>query len=127
VSLSARACVLVVYAFSPTFIAATIALVFVGAAYIGVLSGMATVVQLRAPAELRGRIASLYFVALGCVYPIGGAVQGKLAGTFGLRSVHAGGAIVLCVALVLIVVARPAWLRSLDDPEVLQWTPTAAE
>ena len=47
--------------------AATIALV--GGLYIGVLSGLNTVVQLRAQAEYRGRVLSLFFVALGVTYP----------------------------------------------------------
>ena len=64
----------------------------VGAAYVGVLSGLGTVVQLRAPEALRARVLSLYMVALGTVYPLGAVLQGALGDRVGLRAVTAGGA-----------------------------------
>src|SRR5205085_2541453 len=76
---------IVLYATAPSLWTAATALVAVGAAYIGVLSGLMTVVQLRAPDHLRARILSLYMVALGVVYPIGAVIQGKLGDEFGLR------------------------------------------
>src|SRR5207302_3216449 len=76
---------IVLYATAPSLWTAAAALVAVGAAYIGVLSGLMTVVQLRAPDHLRARILSLYMVALGVVYPIGAVIQGKLGDEFGLR------------------------------------------
>jgi hypothetical protein len=57
-------------------------------------------VQLWAPAELRGRILSLYLVALGSVYPIGGLVQGWIADSIGLprtTTLFAGGMLALLV------------------------------
>ena len=78
--------------------------------YIGILSGLGTVVQLRAPAALRARILSLYMVALGTVYPVGAVIQGALGDRFGLRTVTAGGAVVF-VAVVLVASGRraPTW------------------
>src|SRR5205085_205433 len=76
---------LVLYAVSPSLPVAALALTAVGGAYVGILSGLGTVVQLRAPAALRGRILSLYGVALGLVYPIGAVIQGALGDRFGLR------------------------------------------
>ena len=54
------------------------ALLFVGLAYIAVLSGLNTVVQLRAPTAARGRVLSLFMLSLGTVYPIGAIVQGAI-------------------------------------------------
>src|SRR5205085_3331628 len=58
---------LIAYAAAPNLVVGTVALIAVGMAYVGVLSGLGTVVQLRAPSELRARILSLYMVALGVI------------------------------------------------------------
>jgi MFS family permease len=107
---------LVLYALAPTLPVATVALAAVGAGYIGILSGLGTVVQLRAPTALRGRILSLYMVALGTVYPIGAVIQGALGDRFGLRVVTAGGAFVFLVVMLVARVARPDLVAALDDP-----------
>ena len=75
---------LAAYANAPNTALAVVALASTGMLYIGILSGANVVVQLWAPAELRGRILSLYLVALGSVYPIGGLVQGWIADDIGL-------------------------------------------
>ena len=59
--------VLILYGFAPSLGLAIPALFLVGLVYIGVLSGLSTVVQLRAPAELRGRSQSLPRLARGLV------------------------------------------------------------
>ncbi len=53
-----------------------VAIVLVGASYIGVLSGLNTVVQIHAPPAARGRILGLYMLALGTIYPIGALAPG---------------------------------------------------
>ena len=54
-----------------------VAIFFVGAAYLGCLSGFNTVAQLRAPPALRGRVMSVqHDDLLGTIYPIGSVVQG---------------------------------------------------
>lgn len=116
-SLVALPAALVVYAAAPTPITAVVALVGVGAVYISVFSGVATVVQMRAPAETRARALSLYFVALGTLYPIGALIQGPLADRFGLGAVTAGGALAMLAVVGLARALRPERLRSLDDLE----------
>lgn len=108
---------LVLYALSPSLPVAAVALAAVGAAYIGILSGLATVVQLRAPTAFRGRILSLYMVALGTIYPIGAVVQGALGDTFGLRTVTAVCAVAFVVVVVAVRLARPDLMGALDDPK----------
>lgn len=103
------------YAAAPNLAAATVALVAVGAGYVGVLSGLGTVVQLRAPEVLRARILSLYMVALGTVYPLGAVLQGALGDRFGLRAVTAGGAVIYVAVLLVAGLARPDLVAALDD------------
>jgi MFS family permease len=107
---------LVLYALSPSLPFAALALVGVGAAYIGVLSGLNTVVQLRAPDAARARVLSLYMLALGVVYPLCAVLQGWLGDAIGLRWVTSGGAVAMLAALGIVATARPALLAALDDP-----------
>jgi MFS family permease len=103
---------LVLYGAAPTPALATAALVAVGATYICVFSGIGTVVQIRAPAHLRARVVSLYFVAVGTLYPVASTIHGAIADRVGLGEVTAAGGVLLLVA-VLILRAR---LRALDEP-----------
>ena len=107
---------LVLYGFAPSLWTAAAAFVAVGAGYIAVLSGLNTVVQLRAPVEARGRVLSIYMMGLGIVYPIGAVVQGAVADRFGVRAVTIGGALVLLAAMALLAAMRPRTFRALDDP-----------
>jgi MFS family permease len=106
---------LAAYAAAPNLAVAAAVLVAVGAGYVGLLSGLGTVVQLRAPAALRARILSLYMVALGTVYPLGAVIQGAIGDRVGLRAVTAGGAAVFLVVIVVAGVTRPDLVASLDD------------
>ena len=110
------AVLLLAYAAAPTLAVAAVVLAAVGAAYVGVLSGLGTVVQLRAPEVLRARILSLYMVALGTVYPLGAVLQGALGDRWGLRAVTAGAAVVYLVVLVGAGALRPDLVGALDDP-----------
>lgn len=90
---------LILYGLAPTLAVGAVALLLVGAAYIGVLAGCNTVVQLNAPAELRGRMLGIYMMALGILYPVGAMAQGWLAGWAGLRVVTVGGALLLLASV----------------------------
>jgi MFS family permease len=106
---------LCLYAAAPAGAFAVAALVLVGATYICVFSGLGAVVQLRAPAEMRARMVSIYFLALGVLYPIGATIQGPLADRIGLGQITAIGAGVLLVIFALLRVLRPERLAALDD------------
>jgi MFS family permease len=110
---------LVLYGLAPTPLAAGGALVGVGLTYMFVFSGIGTVVQLRAPAALRARVLSFYFLALGVLYPIGATLQGPIADRIGLGEMTALSGIALLGAVLLLTVLRPAHLAALDDPEVV--------
>ncbi len=105
--------VLVGYDVSPDLVWASASLFAVGLVYIGVLSGLSTVVQLRAPSEYRGRILSIYLVALGVAYPIGSLAQGPIADHFGLPRTTVAAAATLAVVLVTIRLVHPALFRQL--------------
>ena len=108
---------LALYAYAPTTPLAVASLGLVGLLYIGILAGTNTVVQLWAPAEFRGRILSLYLVALGSIYPVGGLLQGWIADRIGLpltTTVFAAGMVALLLYWRL---RRPGLLEPLMDPE----------
>jgi len=106
---------LVVYGLAPNLWSSALAFLAVGAGYIAVLAGLNTVVQLRAPAEVRGRILSIYMMALGIVYPIGAVLQGWVANSTGVRSVTIAGALVLLAGMAALAAFRPAIFTALDD------------
>jgi len=111
---------IVLYYATPSLWTAAFALVAVGAAYIGVLSGLMTIVQLRAPEALRARILSIYMVSLGVIYPIGAVIQGKLGDEFGLREVAIGAAILFAGIVTVILGTRSqrrAVLEQASTPE----------
>jgi MFS family permease len=108
--------VLVLYGLAPTLWLSALAFVGVGAVYIAVLSGLNTVVQLRAPVELRGRILSIYMMGLGIIYPIGAVVQGAVADRTGIRAVTVVGAAALMAGLIVLAVFRPAVFSELGEP-----------
>jgi len=109
---------LIAYDLSPTLAWAAVSLTIVGGLYIGVLSGLSTVVQLQTPHEFRGRVLSLYTVALGVLYPIGSLVQGPIADTLGLPATTAAASVMLLGALAFIALARPRVVAALarDTP-----------
>lgn len=111
---------LTAYALAPTLWWSAAALIVVGATYIGVLSGLNTVVQLRAPTWARGRVLSLFMLALGTVYPVGALAQGALANHLGIRQVTVAGAMLLLATVGVLAASRREVLRALatDEPRV---------
>jgi MFS family permease len=106
---------LVLYGAASSLVPASLAIVAVGAAYIGVLSGLNTVVQLRAPVEARGRVLGLYMMALGTIYPVGAVAQGAIARAVGIRAVTMGAGALLALIVLAVLVLAPSVPRSLDD------------
>jgi len=106
---------LVLYGAMPTLPAAAAAIVVVGATYIGVLTGLNTVVQLRAPEVSRGRILSLYMMALGTIYPIGAVVEGAVARHIGIRATTVGAGLLLAAVLGVVATARRSVFDALGD------------
>jgi MFS family permease len=97
---------LVGYGLAPDLAVAVVAMVLVGGIYIGVLAGCSTLVQLHAPAEMRGRILGIFGMALGVLYPVGALAQGAIAEEVGIRAVTVGGAALLILLAALVLVPR---------------------
>jgi MFS family permease len=78
--------------------AITAALLFaLGFAGISFTTAANTVIQLRVPDDLRGRVSSLYFMLFAGSTPIGGLLIGGAASLFGVPD-----ALLLCAALCLL-------------------------
>lgn len=89
-----------------------VTLFVVGLIYICVLSGLSTVVQLRAPEAYRGRILSFYLVALGVAYPVGSLVQGPVIERIGIGPTTAGAALLLVLIMAVTALRKPGFVRS---------------
>jgi MFS family permease len=96
---------LILYACAPRIWLAVPAIVALGALYMSMLSGLSTIVQVRTPQALRGRVLSLHAAALSTMYPLGAVGQGSLADHIGLRATT----ITCALLLALILVMARAW------------------
>jgi len=99
---------LIPYGLAPGLWSAAAAIGVVGGCYIGVLTGLNTVVQRRAPAQARGRVLGLYMMTLGVFYAGGAVGEGALAHEVGIRTVTtAAGAVLVGIVVVLVLTRRP--------------------
>jgi MFS family permease len=109
---------LVAYAAAPNLAVGAVTIFVVGFLYLGALSSFVTIAQLRAPAELRGRVMSLLMMLLGALYPLGSVLQGAIADRVGLRVTTAGAAVLMAAALLAARLLRPGIAHALDEPMV---------
>lgn len=111
------------YGLAPNLAAAVVALLVLGGAYVGSLTGLNAAVQLHAPRRERSRILSLYTLSLSLFYPLGALVQAALARSWGVRSVTEGAAAALVVVLVTVSLVGPGFWSEIgstpDRPSVL--------
>jgi MFS family permease len=106
---------LVAYALAPSLPLAVVAIFVVGALYVGSLSSFTTVAQLRAPAELRGRVVSVLMMLLGALYPIGSIAQGAIGDEIGLRATTTAAAVLQLVLLGAWRLFRPQAAHAIGD------------
>jgi MFS family permease len=107
---------LIIYALSPTLVVSALAMVVLGGAYMGTLTGLNTSVQMHAPLAERSRILALYTLSLSVFYPLGAFVQADLARVVGVRTVTLVGALVLSLALCIALLVRPQFWREMGSP-----------
>lgn len=107
---------LIAYAASPTWWVAVVPILVCGGAYFAAMSSFSTVANLRAPADLRGRVLSLNQVILGTVYAVSLNVEGQLGDRLGVREVSIAGAVLSLLVLVAVRVVRPDATAVLDEP-----------
>jgi MFS family permease len=104
----------VLYGLAPTFPLAVVAIALLGFVYLAVLSGTSTVCQLRAPRELRARIASLFMLGVGGGHALGLVVQGWLGDQVGLPAVTAVTGLLLAGIVLAVRLARPDLLEAME-------------
>jgi MFS family permease len=109
---------LALYAYAPNLPLSSLALVAVGALYLGAFSTFTTIAQLRAPPSLRGRVLSVNMVVLGTLYPLGSVLQGWLGDRIGLRPTTALAAACMAAAVLGVRTLRPRATDALDPPPV---------
>ena len=85
---------------------------------IGILTGLNTTIQLRAPATA-APILSLYMLVLSVGYPVGAIIQGAVGRQIGVREVTIAGAAVMMAALVAIRAQAPEVFGSLGEGKAL--------
>ncbi len=107
---------LAAYAYAPNVATSALALLVVGAFYLGALSTFTSIAQLRAPANIRGRVVSVFTVILGAFYPLGAVLQGKIADHVGLRATTFGAAVALGAVLLVVRAFRPGITKAIDEP-----------
>jgi MFS family permease len=106
------------YGLAPTFPLAVAAIGVLGFCYLNVLSGVMTVCQMRAPRDLRARIASLSMLGVGGGHSLGLVIQGWLGDRVGLPLVTAVTAMLLLAIVASVRLVRPALLEAMDQPAV---------
>jgi MFS family permease len=106
------------YALAPDLALSLVALVFVGGAYVGTLTGLNTSVQVHAPRAERSRILALYNLSLSIFYPLGALVQADLAKHFGVRQVSIVSAVLLMSVLVVVRLAAPQYWSAMGSSPV---------
>jgi MFS family permease len=104
---------LICYALAPGLWFAFPGIMALGGLYLSLLSGLTSVVQLRVPQAIRGRVLSLHMATLSLLFPIGSVVQGTMADHIGLRLTTVSAALLLAVILLVSLPVRPMYLRSL--------------
>ena len=114
-SLATVAVALALYGVAPNLELAVAALVMLGGAYVGSLTGLNTSVQLHAPLSERSRILSLYTLSLSIFYPFGALAQASLAKVWGVRPVTEAAALALGVALAAVTWLRPGYWHEIGS------------
>ena len=85
-----------------------------GMFFMALFSTSFSLVQLTVPEALRGRVISIYMVALRGGWPLGGLVAGAMADRYSVPGVlMVNGSIVAIVSLVLLIAGQPRSLREI--------------
>jgi MFS family permease len=108
------------YGLAPSFPLAVVAIGVLGFCYLNVLSGTTTVCQVRAPRELRARMASLAMLGVGGGHSLGLVIQGWLGDRVGLRLVTAVTGLALLAIIAAVRATRPDLVQSMEEPATAQ-------
>src|SRR5262245_12916173 len=89
--------VLVLFGAIPSYPAGLLLMFLFGAAYLLVISGTNSDIQLAVDDRVRGRVISIWMLAFGVAYPVGSLLAGAVASAWGPRVTVIAGAVV-CLA-----------------------------
>ena len=103
------------YAYAPNLWLACLALVILGGAYVGTMTGLNTSVQIHAPEKERSRVLSIYVLSLSVFYPIGAIVQSAMVRHWGVPAVSAGAAGLFVLLLGVVSFFRPQFWTAMGS------------
>jgi MFS family permease len=104
------------YGLSSELALSFVALMVVGAAFVGTLTNLNASVQLHAPLVERSRVLSVYTLALTIAYPLGTLVQGPVAHAVGVVPVTVASGALAGGILASTVALRPQFLGAMGAP-----------
>ncbi len=104
------------YALAPTLAWAALTLVVAGGAYVGMITGFNSSVQLHAPTHLRSRVVSLYTMSLSIWYPLGTLAQAALAHHYGIRPVTLVAGLAGLVLATFVAAGERSFLSAVELP-----------
>ena len=111
IGLSMMALALAVFALSRIELLTCIALAVLGASQVAYYTSTNTLIQLLAPARLRGRIVSIYVLTSIGVSPIGSLLAGGVAEALGAPLTLAAGGVLTIVSLLVVGAWYPGLWR----------------
>ncbi len=88
--------VLIVFGAVPSYPSGLVLMFLFGAAYLLVISGTNSDIQLSVDNRVRGRVISIWMLAFGVAYPVGSLLAGVAAAAWGPRPTVVAGAVVCC-------------------------------
>jgi MFS family permease len=112
-ALTLGVCVIVI-GVAPNIWVAGLALLFYGAAYFAMGSGLQTIIQMQVAESMRGKAMALYVMVLTLAMPLGTLIDGWLVDTIGVQATVAGSG-VLFLAFFAIVRFGTGLTAAMDD------------
>lgn len=98
---------LIVFGLSGTVPLSVVALAILGGCQVGYYATANTLIQVRVPGRLRGRVMSLYILTSWGMIPVGNLASGIVAERFGAPVALAGGGLVTLAAVVIVALRYP--------------------
>jgi MFS family permease len=94
---------MIVFALTPVYWVGLASLVVIGGAFLAVVSGVITSIQIAVSDDFRGRVMALRMMVFTLSFPIGGLIQGWLADKFGPELVVAGAGVVMLAITIFLI------------------------
>jgi MFS family permease len=118
---------LILFALAHSFWWAFAMLVVMGATMVGTLTLTNTTLQMTTPSQLRGRVMSVYYMAMSGMLPLGSLQAGAVAEALGARFALAFGGAVCLIYFLMLLILLPRLRKAgkLPSPEIsaAPWNP----